>query len=102
MNTIYRTRIEVLDYQEIKLTGKALSVAPCRASTVDNEFELSGFFDLWSEHWDDKTPTTLGLYVCGTGHPVPWRGVITRDLYRFLGTVVTPYLVWHIYIGPVK
>lgn len=98
-NSIHRISVEVADYQEIDLTGPAISVA------ADREFR-SDRFDLWYEHYEDTGPALAGLtltralYVIGTGHPVPWTPW-TRYAFTFLGTVVTPSgLVWHIYTGP--
>ncbi len=91
--SIFRVTIAVEDYQELKLTGPALSVAPVRTGASD-------YIDLWFEHRDH--PYVFGLYVMGTGHPVPWNAQ-TRDMFRFIGTVVTPVgLIWHVFTGPVK
>lgn len=104
-NSIHRITVNVEDYQELDLTGPAVSVA------ADREYR-SDRFDLWYEHYD---PDLAGnshalagvgqpraLYVFGTGHPVPWTAW-TRHAWHFLGTVVTPSgLVWHVYDGPLK
>jgi len=92
-DAIYRLQVAVEDYQELKLTGPPLSVAPDRGGNSD-------VYDLWFEH--NGLPKSWGIYVLGTGHPVPWNR-ITRYMYRFLGTVVTPMgLVWHVFTGPLR
>lgn len=93
MNSIYRTSLEVADYQEVPLSGTPISVAADRDGR-------SGCFDLWFEHMADCTALPYAVYVFGTGNPVPW-GIYTRHAWQFIGTVVTPAgLVWHIYTGP--
>lgn len=91
MGSIHRLQLDVQDYQEIDITGRVLSVAADRGGSSD-------VFDLWFEH-NSATPTTVGLYIFGTGHPTPWS-VFGRDNWRFVGTIVTPSgLVWHVYVG---
>lgn len=100
-NSIYRISVEVQDYQELELTGPAISVA------ADREYR-SDRFDLWYEHYNADGPALMGLtrnralYVLGTGHPAPWTA-FTRYAFTFLGTIVTPSgLVWHVYTGPTR
>lgn len=99
-NSIHRISVEVTDYQELDLTGPPISVAATRDGS-------SNIFDLWFEHMEGNRPAyepnyhgRYGIYVFGTGHPVPWTHY-SRHAWKFLGTVVTPSgLVWHVYLGP--
>lgn len=96
MNSIHRVKVDVTEYQEIDLTGPPLSVAADRSGASDT-------IDLWFEHYDAPIFRPFPIYIFGTGHPVPWNWLDTRDRYRFIGTVVTPAsLVWHVYTGPRK
>lgn len=89
--TIYRDGIPVTDYQKIS-TGTVLSVAASRTGRSD-------VIDLWYE----TTPLEMtGIYIIGTGNPVPWNQ-FTRADFTFVGTVVTPSgLVWHVFTGPIQ
>lgn len=99
MSAIYRQRLAVEDYQELEVTGPVISVAADRDGS-------DGHIDLW---YEDNTSTpgararTVGIYILGTGHTAPWDHV-TRGLYQFVGTVVTPggFLIWHVYTGPAR
>lgn len=93
-NAIYRMSLSVLDYQELIIPGKPLSVGADRGGAQD-------IVDLWYEHSDDVQTVTHGLYMMGTGHAVPWAKHM-RVEFSFLGTVITPYLVWHVFTGPVR
>lgn len=94
MNSIHRLSVTVEDYQELTLTGAPISVAADRDGRSDR-------FDMWFEHRDDFE-AQAGIWIFGTGHPVPWDAS-TRPWFAFLGTVVTPSgLVWHVYNGPLK
>lgn len=99
MNTIHKLALNALDYQEIWISGPIISVAADRGGS-------SSVFDMWLEHHDDINQIKVGIYVIGTGNPVPWNeGQLgnRRTMYGFIGTVVTPSnLVWHIYQGPVR
>lgn len=107
MTAIYRLSLPVKDYQEIKLTGPVISVAPDRGNSAVGGWGSSDVFDLWYEHgtWtfvDDPPGISFGIYIFGTGHPLPWTAH-TRVNWQFIGTVVTPSgLVWHVFQGPVK
>ncbi|MGU3650627.1 DUF7352 domain-containing protein [Mycolicibacterium sp. A43C] len=90
MGSIYRLQLEVQDYQEIDITGPAISVAAARSGSSD-------VIDLWYEH-NVSAPTTVGLYIFGTGHRTPWT-VYSRANWRFVGTVTPSGLVWHVYTG---
>jgi len=86
--------LEIVDYQEILIYEPAqiLSVAVSR-SDPDNEI------DLWALCRDGGAEVRKGIYVAGTGHPLPaemWSA-------KFIGTVVTPgQLVRHVWTGPVR
>jgi hypothetical protein len=94
VNSIYRKSLKVEDYQKVPLTGPPISVAADRGGYDD-------VFDLWYEHMDGNDEKLYGIYVLGTGHPVPWSNLAERRIFQHLGTVITPsgYLVWHVYQG---
>jgi len=93
MKSIHRLNLPVTDYQEI--TGhKVISAALCRTGRSD-------FIDVWFEAGD----LPIGLYIIGTGNPVPWDGEPDwcYRAFEFISTVVTPSgPVWHVYTGPIK
>ncbi len=112
---ILRHELEIADYQTILLParGELLSVAMSRTHP-------NTLIDLWSLNRqegvgalvDAGTGRSAGVYVVGTGNPMP--SALNDDLFtqhdpgippvtwrRFLGTVVTPStLVWHVFEGP--
>jgi hypothetical protein len=97
---IIRHEIAITDYQEVRLPadGELLSVAMSR--TLPN-----AALDVWSLDRRFGEPRKVGLYVVGTGNPMP-PPIMDRSLSMlhasFLGTVVTPSgLVWHVFEGPV-
>ena len=109
---ILRHPIRIDDYQTIALPnhGELLSVAVSRAAPNRR-------IDLWSLDFEQGEGRAVGIYVVGTGNPMPselgptlvpgWFGgadtVIPQLTQRFLGTVVTSSdLVWHVFEGPVQ
>ncbi|OHU48122.1 hypothetical protein [Mycobacteroides chelonae] len=122
---IIRHALRVDDYQEVTLPndGDLLSVAQSRTSP-------NCLIDLWSLDFEYGEGWTKGIYIVGTGNPMPEQlrdSAYKRDrreqyrahpglVYdygvpeddpkpwrRFLGTVVTPSgLVWHVFEGPAQ
>lgn len=108
---IIRHQIEITDYQVIKMPrGERLSVA---ASRTLPERDI----DLWSLDMEDGSSDWSGIYVIGTGNPMPdilrsnqerfnqGDPIVAGDMRwrRFIGTVVTPSgLVWHVFEGTVR
>lgn len=95
---IIRHPIHITDYQAVDLpaAGELLSVA---ASLTAPDYEI----DLWSLDYERGDPRQVGVYVIGTGHPMPeqLRNVYPDAFREFVGTVVTPSgLVWHLFQGP--
>lgn len=112
---INRHIITITDYQTINLPAKgaALSVALTRGSACED------FLDLWVYDYQQGKPTRLGIYIVGTGNPLPpeladqpdFASVPGCDKFvwpitpqgRHLGTVVTPKGdVWHVFEGKVR
>jgi hypothetical protein len=103
-NSIHRQRIQVLDYQEIEITGPVIAAAADRNGAND-------YIDIWWEHYDPAERAgyepslqyVRAIYIFGTGHDTPWT-IYTRHAWKHIGTVVTPsnYLIWHVYEGPKK
>lgn len=91
MKQVYRYRIAITDYQTLELTTRlVLSVAQL-------PFIYERALDLWAIHDDALPKNKVGIYVIGTGHPMP-----DCDL-AFIDTVVmNSGLVWHVFIGEVK
>lgn len=92
---VIRHELAITDYQTIELParGSLLSVAKHRR----NE---NGMIDLWSLDLQNGLPTQLGIYIVGTGNPMPGD---LGPAPHFIGTVVTPIeLVWHVFQGPVR
>jgi hypothetical protein len=106
---ILRHAIGIVDYQTLELpTGELLSVAQSR-TLPDHSI------DLWSIDRETGWPNRVGIYVIGTGNPMPdvlrsdddrfnaGDPVTGEGWRRFIGTVVTPSgLVWHVFAGPVQ
>ncbi|SIA69894.1 DUF7352 domain-containing protein [Mycobacteroides abscessus] len=94
---IIRHELDIIDYQTVWLPndGYLLSVAQSRT-------DPNTAIDLWSNDLEYGEGCPKGIYVVGTGNPMPER---LRDSVRkrdFIGTVITPIgLVWHVFDGPV-
>ena len=92
---IHRHELEIVDYQTISTTGELLSVAQSRT-------QPNTLIDLWSLSHPNNFPTSKGLYIVGTGNPMPdqleseeerfQRGApsLPGHWRKFIGTVVTP------------
>lgn len=48
---------------------------------------------IWAEVETDADEVERTFYVVGTGHPM-------GDVGTYVGTIVTPFLVWHVYEEP--
>ncbi|ORA62192.1 hypothetical protein [Mycobacteroides franklinii] len=122
---IIRHALRIDDYQEVTLPsdGDLLSVAQSRRSP-------NGLIDLWSLDFEHGEGWTKGIYIVGTGNPMPdqlrdsantqyrrnehrYSPGFTNDVFimdedpkpwrKFIGTVVTPSgLVWHVFEGPLR
>lgn len=103
---IIRHAIEITDYQTVTLPhdGDLLSVAQSRT-------ERNALIDLWSIDYEGGEPQAKGIYIIGTGNPMPAQlsGPVSPTpgkpfpWRQFIGTVVTPCgLVWHVFEGPVQ
>ena len=105
---IIRNELIIDDYQTITLpaSGKPLSVAQSRSAP-------NTLIDIWSYDFESGDPKSIGIYIVGTGHPMPSEIAMSAAMGGmgglipipppFLGTVVTPIgLVWHVFEGPVR
>lgn len=110
---VIRHELEITDYQTLTMPGSGTTLSVARSRTRPDTA-----IDLWSldyEDLGDSYALPLGIYVIGTGNPMPielqgaplaegeslpptrWRW------HRFAGTVVTPSgLVWHVFQGPCR
>lgn len=121
---IIRHSLDITDYQTVMLPhdGDLLSVAQSRT-------DRNQLIDLWSLDFEYGEGWTKGIYIVGTGNPMPeqlrdsantryrreehrYSPGFTNDVFimeedpkpwrNFIGTVVTPCgLVWHVFEGPV-
>jgi hypothetical protein len=110
---IIRHTIAIHDYQIVELPndGMPLSVA-LKRDPAEQEYML----DLWTLDYEAGEPKTLGIYVVGTGNPMPDELDRTMNPHSiiqsltvlfpnniFIGTVVTPRgRVWHTFTGAVR
>lgn len=122
---IIRHQLTINDYQTVTLPfdGDLQSVAQSRTSPND-------LIDLWSLDFEYGKGWTKGIYIVGTGNPMPeqlrdsantryrrdehrYSPGFTHDVFirdedpkpwrKFIGTVITPCgLVWHVFEGPVQ
>lgn len=82
MKTIYKYPIEITDEQFIDI--------PRDHEIIRAGLDPAGHVCIWAEI-DKSSPTTpVGIYVLGTGHPVPDNAV-------HLGSFVQIPFVWHVY-----
>lgn len=81
--TIWKYELEIVDEQVIKVPrgAKFLSVA-----------EQGGKLCLWAEVNPAEAAVGRGVTIVGTGNPL-FDGVGS-----FVGTVVMPPFVWHVYV----
>lgn len=95
---IIRHELDITHYQVVPLdgSGELLSVAQSRT-------EPNTLIDLWSIDQQRQVTLFVGVYIIGTGHPMPPELSDPERFSKFLGTVVTPSgLVWHVFQGPVR
>lgn len=86
MRTIHKFRIPVTDCAEISMPAAA------EILSVQNQ---GGHLTAWAIVHTGSEAATRRFYVVGTGHPLP----IAAWSSRFLATVQSEYLVWHVFDG---
>lgn len=88
MSKIFREELKLVDYQEITSDAIPLAVDPGRTHNG---------IDIWTIHHNGKSEEKRGIYIVGTGNPMP------DGLSAFIGTCVMPNgLVWHVFEGEVQ
>lgn len=98
---ILRQTLKITDYQAIQVPddSEILSVANSRTRS-DREI------DIWYLTADEtmQYPQTCGIYIIGTGNPLPLNlAIVVIGKRQFLGTIVMPSdLVWHVFRGPLQ
>lgn len=84
MKTIWKFPLEVTDRQSIELPAQYefLSVA-----------DQGGQLCLWAEVETTGESVVRTIWIVGTGNPIP------KVAAAFIGTVLMPPFVWHVYEG---
>lgn len=97
---IVRYPLDIVDYQQLQplWPGRVLSVAPGRDHM---DFTARQRIDMWciddATGRGDELPPVLGVWVIGTGNPMP-AGLVDDDSHAFHGTCVMDNgLVWHVF-----
>lgn len=86
MKTIHKFELSLTDHQQI-------------SGHIDNDrilsvgFDPSGRLCVWAEVDTDAPIKTYDIHIVGTGNP---RSASCRF---FIGTVLNPPFVWHVYYG---
>lgn len=81
MRTLWKFQLEITDEQSVKMPDGAV----IRAVDVQD-----GWICVWAEVDSKNPPVVRTFAVVGTGNPLPG--------YRtYLGMVVMPPFVWHVY-----
>jgi hypothetical protein len=85
---VFRYQLQVTDKQtiDLPLSSQILHVARDRGGDPN-------VIDLWAQVPEQAplVPTVIRIY--GTGHPMDHYAQL-----QYVGTVVTDYLVWHVYV----
>ena len=87
MNTIYKYTLAVTDVQRVRMPhgARLLSVG------IQNDTHLC----LWAHVEDSSHKVDRVIAVVGTGNPAPELD----DGTEYVGTVISPPFVWHIFDG---
>ena len=104
---INRYFLKITDYQVITIPSgyQVLSAAPGR-DTYKNPMlgraDIQGI-DLWIKVNDSPQTVGLGVYLVGTGFPLPTEKSGSYVGLNFIDTCVMENgLVWHVHVGPVQ
>lgn len=102
---IVRYRLEITDYQQLQplWPGHILSLGVCRTDSRGNELPIEQWgIDMWcidnSDQRGDKSIPLLGVWVVGTGNPIP--AALTEADAMFHGTVdmrAEHMGAWHVF-----
>lgn len=95
MRTIWKFPLEITDFQQIEVpeNSSMLSVA---FQDRHPTYPLAGGKQLclWVQVDTDRPMRKRGIYVVGTGNPMP------DVIAQFIGTALDPRgFVWHVYAG---
>ena len=104
---INRYYLKLTDYQTITIPSgyHVLSAAPGRDTYKNPMFgraDIQGI-DLWVKVSDSAQQVGLGIYLVGTGFPLPTTKDGNQQSLNFIDTCVMDNgLVWHVHVGPVQ
>lgn len=94
---ILRFPLKITDYQSVFIPGPSRVLSAAVSRTDPN-----GEIDMWALATNGAVVNQVGLYIVGTGNPIPPQLSHYGDS-QFIGTVVTPSgLVWHVLTGLVQ
>lgn len=106
---INRYFLKITDYQTITIPSgyQVLSAKPGR-DTYRHVSQIPGGnvsvqgIDLWVKVNDSAQQVGLGIYLIGTGNPLPTKKSGSYVGLNFIDTcVMENKLVWHVFVGPV-
>lgn len=92
VRTIFKYPIEIVDEQVVMVPAGAKPLHFDLQKVPRRPIEhFEGEPTLWLEVDDSATKVPLRLFVVGTGNPIPPNAV------NYIGTVLMPPFVWHLY-----